>query len=148
MKVVINACYGGFSLSPRATKAYAAKKGRKCYFFVGGGSKPYEKVAMSAIDGLFWSAFDVPEARVFGEWRTQTQAQREADNDWYEAHSIDTRPSDRSDPDLVAVVENLGSAANGSCANLQVIEIPDGVEWNIEEYDGSEWVTENHRRWP
>lgn len=33
MKVVINACFGGFSLSALATKRYFELKGRPCYFF-------------------------------------------------------------------------------------------------------------------
>lgn len=33
MEIVINVCYGGFSLSPEATKLLAAKKGKECYFF-------------------------------------------------------------------------------------------------------------------
>src|ERR1700751_4119803 len=33
MKVVINACFGGFSLSPRAVKRLAELNGRECYFF-------------------------------------------------------------------------------------------------------------------
>lgn len=49
---------------------------------------------------------------------------------------------------LVATVEQLGSeVASGRYARLKVVEIPDGVEWHIEEYDGSEWVAENHRTW-
>jgi hypothetical protein len=28
-----------------------------------------------------------------------------------------------------------------------VVEIPDGVEWEIAEYDGLEWVAEKHRTW-
>ena len=30
---------------------------------------------------------------------------------------------------------------------LGIVEIPDGVEWEIEEYDGDEWVSEKHRKW-
>jgi hypothetical protein len=45
------------------------------------------------------------------------------------------------------VVLELGEAANGRCAELKVVEIPDDVEWQIEEYDGLEWVAEKHRTW-
>lgn len=45
----------------------------------------------------------------------------------------------RSHPDLVKVVETLGSAANGRCADLSVTEIP-GTQYRIGEYDGTEWV--------
>jgi hypothetical protein len=53
---------------------------------------------------------------------------------------------DRSNPKLVAVVEKLGERA-GEKAKLEVLEIPDGVEWEIDEYDGMEWVSEKHRTW-
>lgn len=53
----------------------------------------------------------------------------------------------RDDPDLVAVVEELGSSANWSVSNLKIVEIPDGLQWGIEEYDGIEWVAEEHRTW-
>jgi hypothetical protein len=49
---------------------------------------------------------------------------------------------------LIEVVEKLGSRANGEHAKLKVIEIPDDVEYTIEEYDGAEWVAEVHRTWP
>lgn len=53
----------------------------------------------------------------------------------------------RNDEALVNVVEKLGVAANGFCASLKIVEIPDGVEWEIQEYDGFEWVAEKHRTW-
>ena len=48
---------------------------------------------------------------------------------------------------LIEVVEKLGSRANGDHAELKVIEIPDDVEYTIEEYDGVERVAEVHRTW-
>ena len=53
----------------------------------------------------------------------------------------------RDDPFLVQVVEELGEEANGWAANLKVVDIPDDVNWTIEEYDGIEWVSEVHRTW-
>jgi hypothetical protein len=53
----------------------------------------------------------------------------------------------RDDPMLVQVVEEMGAEAAGSHATLKVVEIPDGVEFTIEEYDGMEWVAETHRTW-
>lgn len=50
----------------------------------------------------------------------------------------------RADPDLVRVVEELGTLAGSS---LKVVEIPDNIEWDIHEYDGIEWVAEKHRTW-
>lgn len=53
----------------------------------------------------------------------------------------------RDDKDLVAVVMELGKAAWGDHAELKVVSVPDDVEWQIEEYDGREWVSEKHRTW-
>lgn len=53
----------------------------------------------------------------------------------------------RDDPKLVAIVEELGQASWGALAQLEVVEIPDGVEWEIDEYDGIETIHEKHRSW-
>ena len=54
---------------------------------------------------------------------------------------------DRTDPILIQVVETLGAEADGRFAKLRIIEIPDDIEWEITEYDGSESVEEVHRKW-
>lgn len=46
----------------------------------------------------------------------------------------------RNDPALIQVIEEMGSAANGSCANLRIADIPAGTLYRIDEYDGSESV--------
>ena len=53
----------------------------------------------------------------------------------------------RDCPVLVSMVEEQGSAMNGGFSDLKVVEIPDDVEWYIEEYDGMEHVAESHRTW-
>jgi hypothetical protein len=53
----------------------------------------------------------------------------------------------RDDPDLIRIVEEMGEEANGECAKLKIVEIPDDVNWYVEEYDGCEWVAERHRTW-
>ena len=52
----------------------------------------------------------------------------------------------RDDPYLVKVVKELGMGANGNHANLKIVEIPGDVKWHVE-YDGNEWVAEDHRTW-
>ena len=54
---------------------------------------------------------------------------------------------DRTSPALVGVVEDLGYGANGQNACLHIVEIPDGVEYTIEEYEGKEHIAEKHRTW-
>lgn len=53
----------------------------------------------------------------------------------------------RSHPDLVSVVGKLGKEANGCSANLKVVEIPDDINYEIEDYDGMEHISEIHREW-
>lgn len=54
----------------------------------------------------------------------------------------------RDDPRLIACVEKLGSeAASGDFGELKIVEIPDGVSWEIEQHHGNEWVAETHRTW-
>ena len=90
MKIVINACYGGFGLSKEALALFNERSGTV---------NTYE--------------YDI----------------------------------ERNNPILVEIVEQLGEAADGHFAELKVVEIPDDVQWQIEEYDGNEWVAEKHRKW-
>ena len=110
MKVVINRCFGGFSLSDAALRLLCERKG---------------------VD------YNDEEARSELEWQV--------------ANINDTikDPSEvlRDDADLVAIVEAMGANADGPYARLHVVEIPDGIEWEIAEYDGLEHVAEKHRTW-
>lgn len=95
MKIVINKCYGSYSLSDAACDELGVPRSNQLYY---------------------------PDC----------------------SYAFD---DDRANPRLVACVEKLGDAANGHCAKLRVIEIPDGVEWEIDEYDGHEQVREKSRCW-
>jgi hypothetical protein len=53
----------------------------------------------------------------------------------------------RNDEKLIRVVEELKQRANGHCASLKIVSIPDGVEWQISTSDGIEHVSEVHRTW-
>jgi hypothetical protein len=46
----------------------------------------------------------------------------------------------RTDPTLIAVIEELGKAANGRFARLKIHELPSGTKYRIDEYDGNERV--------
>ena len=154
MKIVINECFGGFGLSREGVKLLAKKQGRECYFF-GYARKADGGVDLHAYgpddqESMFFSAFDIPDPNEVlraKPWHDMTMEEKSAHNALYDKHFLDTRPDDRTDPLLIEVVEELGEVANGSCAKLKVIEIPDGIDYEIEEYDGNESVHEVHRSW-
>ena len=53
----------------------------------------------------------------------------------------------RDDPYLVKIVRELGMGANGPHSNLKIVEVPGDVKWLVQDYDGAEWVAEEHRTW-
>ena len=53
----------------------------------------------------------------------------------------------RDDAHLISIVELMGSDADGEYAELKIVDVPDDVNWYVEEYDGREWVAERHRTW-
>ena len=67
------------------------------------------------------------------------------EGDFLDGAYLDDIP--RDDKDLVAIVEQSSDVASGDCAGLAVVEIPDGVSWHVEDYDGQEHIAENHRTW-
>ena len=80
--------------------------------------------------------------RCFGGYSLSTQAMN-----MYRELSGNTDPElkyhhiERNDPILVEVVEKLDENANGLSAMLEVFEIPDGLSYEISEYDGLEDFT-------
>jgi len=111
-KVVINTCFGGFSVS-RAAFHRLRELGQK-------------------------EAIDEPD---IGEAWSGTKYIRKPYLDGF-CSSIS-----RDDPLLLRVVEELGDLSHGPHAKLRVVEVPDGVAWEIDDYDGNETVAEKHRTW-
>ena len=120
IKVVINVKYGGFGLSHEAIMRYGELKGLK---IVTDGVR-YDSLTGKPI----YSSYYIDSVK---------------NENYFSLYDIE----DRTDAALVQVVEELGELANGPHAQLKVVEIPDDVKWQIEEYDGSEWVAEQHRTW-
>ena len=72
------------------------------------------------------------------------------DNDyWYNelGEAVYDDQLERTDPDLIAVVEELQDKADGLHSSLKIVVIPNDVKWFIHEYDGLESVHEEHRVW-
>jgi len=139
MKIVINQCYGGFSLSDEAIKLYASKKGITLY---------PEKETFGFTTYWIVPPEDRPQKPPAAYRRENSESERIAYNKAYSRSIFSDRELSRDDPILIEVVEELEAAANGRHAELAVVEIPDDVHWIIQEYDGCEWIAEKHRTWP
>lgn len=158
MKVVINKCYGGFGLSPRAVVRIAEIQGRPCFLsqhklidgkFV---DIPSTLEELEGGEYFIFNAHDVPFEEVqdhqIADWASASMEERKASNEWSAAHSLDTGSSiDRSDPALIQAVEELGDKASGNYGKLKIVEIPDGTNYEIDEYDGMESIHEVHKSW-
>lgn len=141
-KVVINACFGGFGLSPKAT----------LWLWENGAP-----VQVTPVDKYFSHQGD--DDSVLGKKQRLTRWREWLAGDqktWSGFLNVFT-PNEscvlyadkipRDDPKLIGCIEKFGEAANGACAKLKIVEIPDDVEWQIAEYDGNEHVEEVHRTW-
>ena len=142
MKVAYNACYGGFSLSPLAEAEYRKKKGISLTWYKrdrdlgksvridDGDLCNYQKEHFgidASTKDLGSEVVEIPVEHSFYE-------------SWYDSDN-------RSDPDLIAVIEELGDKASGSCASIAIAEIPDGSSFEIDEYDGNESVVPPRQSW-
>lgn len=118
MKVAINRCFGGFSLSDEGFEALLERKGivferiKNESKFAGNS---YYRAGHAGEDEHYLSPYDFT--------------------------------MDRNDYDLIAVLEAMGSRAWGFASEIAIIHIPDDIEWHISEYDGLEHIAENHRIW-
>lgn len=142
MKVAINKCFGGFGLSPEATlKLYERGMTEIAtpvddYWPVEGRAEQERKYA-----SIGYSA-------TLEEWRKYVSGDRKGRNFFLTVFSPDEkfvlnadRRIKRDHPELIRVIEEMGDAANGMCASLAIVEIPDGIDYEISEYDGNEQIT-------
>lgn len=153
MKIVINTQHGGFGLSNVAKTRVAELLGKTAYFFKRnkvGFAERYVPTDVNYI-GLLCFVFDIPNPNDVFEtnkaWSDMTPEERETSNRLFTEHEIPDYERERSHPNLIKVVEELGALANTRFCSLKIIEVPDDVKWHIEEYDGLEHVAEDHRTW-
>ena len=152
-KVAYNACYGGFGLSPLAqVKLYELKNpGKKVYVY----NSEYlidsdcfeQRYTRQDGDISELRSFSVtllsedlgPEfikASIFGKDHALTELGQKFEDSYI---SFDWE-LDRTDPDLIKVIEELGSeAASGDCSSLAIADIGES-KYHIDEYDGWETV--------
>jgi hypothetical protein len=141
-KIVVNRKHGGFGLSPKAEKRYLELIGKECYFYKQTKYKHSDgedKYVLIPEEEAATTMFYYTLTKNFGN-----PVEKLPKNDkhwWYDGNL------ERTDPILIQVVEELGKDADGPCAELEIVEIPDDVEWEIDEYDGYESIHEKHRSW-
>jgi len=134
MKIAINTCYGGFGISIEALQLYyKLKYNKETYVLQKVGDYPNYTFEPTSDSTSYWNKY------VF---TTPNPIVPESDEEFCSCYDIE-----RNDPILIEVIEKLGEKADGQHAKLKIVEIPDDVEWQIGEYDGIEWVEEQHRRW-
>lgn len=122
MRVVINATHGGFGLSQVAVEKLA------------------EWGHPLAIEELKWR-------RRLADGTIEEWLPVAGEATLTEAEMLRIEDIARDDPMLLRAIDELGAAAAGGGASLKVVDIPDGVDWEIQEYDGKEKVVEKHRSW-
>lgn len=138
MKVVVNRCFGGFGLSDKAIEMVLNRKNLGCF--------RYEQTKYEYRDGIDeYTRCDVFNGSIFTIYSTEDLGKKinkcPSESYWY------CGDLKRDDADLIAVVEELGEEANGWASELKVVEIPDDVAWEIDDYDGIETIHEVHRSW-
>lgn len=111
MKIAINVCFGGFSISIVAAEWMAEH----------GDTQAKAELEKFKQEGQWYGFGYVHGHEVIG----------------YERHN----------PLLIQAIEALGDKADGDLAALKIIEIPDGTDYEIAEYDGMEHIAEKHRTW-
>jgi hypothetical protein len=136
MKIVINTCQCGFVLSDEAILRYAEIKGIQIW--IEGKSE--------------WSYWLLPpEDRVSFTINQDYYSMSKEDRNEYGRKYLEQifRPYEieRTDPVLIQVVEELGDKAVKYGAKLKVVEIPDDVNWELNQDYGRERISEIGRTW-
>lgn len=121
MKIIVNRCYGGFGISDEACDWLIKNKGWKVSEYLKDGNTLKDKSAKL-------TKTDNP--KIYGKYWT-----------------VYDRDEMRINKDVIECVEALKEKASSNLAKLVVIEIPDDVKWEMDEYDGIESVHEVHRSW-
>lgn len=151
-KVVINRDFGGFSLSEKAVIEIYKRKNNidKVYIYKSitennsclGKIISYKKID-TIIDNFYENHYlsieNLGEEVLYDEEIKKKLK-------YLSAYSYN---DNREDPDLIAVIEELGEEkCSGTYADLKIVEIPVDVKYTIENYDGLETIHEVHRVWP
>ena len=140
MKIVINRCYGGFGLSLEAVKLYCEKMNISIYMVEMKLRKDW-----TFDEPTEWKYLDINKYNsLFLNFTTKPLNE---DGTMVEGSYFSIYNIDRTDPILIDVVEELGEKSWDGTSELEVVEIPDGIGYYINDYDGLESIHESHRSW-
>ncbi len=139
MKIVLNKCFGGFGLSHEAKMEIFKRKNIEVFPYINNFSYDSDDEytrhtgqKLGSMDFIYYFKKDPKIDKVTGIYSEIDRLYGITDDSSFSSDS------NRGDKDLVAVVEKLGSEASGPYASLKVVDIPDGAEWEISDYDGVE----------
>jgi len=148
MKIVINRKYGGFSISSialleliRMNSKVVTKISAKEYH--GGNNPRFKDRWKESLEDAKSKLEEFHDGFSKDSFMSDTLFK---DDTYYYIENHDNKL--RSHPDLIKVVEQLKDQANGSCAQLKIVDIPNNTDYYIDEYDGMESVHEQHESWP
>lgn len=140
MKVVINDCYGGFGISPFGLSKLAKRKGISLFFYEQDyEARVYNRLSVTQANKCF---HPIALTEDIGKVVQEDEMYKQYSDLMFSDSDIE-----RHDSDLVALVEAHGKKMNDNYSSLKIVEIPDDVEYEIQEYDGNEWIAEKHRTW-
>ena len=135
-KVILNKCYGGFNVSKEGYMLYAKKKGITLYQY------------KQNFDNRKFIYTKTNEDNIFNNYFIKDMGDNiEITNEDYEKYSLYLDDEHREDPVLIEVVEELGEKASGRFGDLRVVEIPDDLDYVIDEYDGIETLHQKVETW-
>ena len=135
-KVILNKCFGGFGVSKEAYELYAKKKGIDVFHYTQKNLK--NEIYTYATDDN--RSFDFYFTKDFGD------NVYISDEDFKE-YFLNLDEKFREDKTLIEVVEELGEKANAFYSNLKIVEIPDDLDYVIDNYDGIETLRQKVQEW-
>lgn len=118
MKIAVNKCFGGFDLSEKAYERMI-ELGVKTY-------NNWEELKENHKEGVYVVITDDSFGKYysnFGDYKN------------------------RNNNVLIQVIEELKDEASGSFGDIKIIDIPESIEWEIDDYDGVETIRESHMSW-
>ncbi len=148
MKVIVNKCFGGFGLSDEAyerlielgipVRKYIQETRDET-------TGRYNKVDENEGRVIFDNELSLPGEDFMGDNYHEYKGKSVFVHRYWECWTRERES--RTDPLLLQVIEELGERANSRFSKLEIVEIPDDVNWEIDDCDGMETVHEEHRSW-